>query len=306
MKKLLRILKNTFDISIIYFILQASVIATCNKEDINYYLEKGFTTEQVTALCSQNIKANNKIDEIYKSFGDEYADEKDEEYIKKMRVERQVFFKSALQVENIVIKSDELQFTKHECAKEGMANSGSDANKSGCAQVLVTIKLSEVDVEEEEFRERIFFGTKLINIKGNITQKIVGGLDGLSEFDRNVLKKKIYTRLNEKSKQTYVPIRAGLSFQYALETFKEIVSFHKGLAKNQVPRNNLGGSLEFDEINKVINDQDDYIFSKKKEGISFSNTKDESIDGTFVFDDLPNPSNKNEKNNNEIPDSVFN
>ena len=92
MKKLLRILKNTFDISIIYFILQASVIATCNKEDINYYLEKGFTTEQVTALCSQNIKANNKIDEIYKSFGDEYADEKDEEYIKKMRVERQVFF----------------------------------------------------------------------------------------------------------------------------------------------------------------------------------------------------------------------
>jgi hypothetical protein len=53
----------------------------CSKEDINYYLEKGFTPDQVTALCSENIRVTKQYD--IKSFSDEYADEQDEEYVKK-------------------------------------------------------------------------------------------------------------------------------------------------------------------------------------------------------------------------------
>ena len=82
-------------------IAHGTAAAKCNKEDINYYLEKGFTTEQVTALCSENISTSKKTEEIYRSFSDEYADEQDEEYIRKMRIERQVFFKSALGAQNI-------------------------------------------------------------------------------------------------------------------------------------------------------------------------------------------------------------
>ena len=48
----------------------------------DYYLEKGFTTEQVTALCSGDVKNNSKKQE-YKTFSDEYADEQDAEYVKK-------------------------------------------------------------------------------------------------------------------------------------------------------------------------------------------------------------------------------
>ena len=35
-------------------------------------------------------------EDVYKSYSEEYADEEDEEYVRKMRIERQVFFKSSL------------------------------------------------------------------------------------------------------------------------------------------------------------------------------------------------------------------
>ena len=37
-------------------------------------------------------------EDAYKSYSEEYADEEDEEYLRKMRIERQVFFKSSLGV----------------------------------------------------------------------------------------------------------------------------------------------------------------------------------------------------------------
>ena len=76
------------------FFLSKNAIASCSKEDIDYYLKKGFSTEQVTALCSRDDFSNVKED-VYKSYGDEYADEQDAEYLRKMRIERQVFFKSS-------------------------------------------------------------------------------------------------------------------------------------------------------------------------------------------------------------------
>ena len=40
---------------ILYLFISIDVNASCEKEDINYYLEKGFTPDQITALCSDKI-----------------------------------------------------------------------------------------------------------------------------------------------------------------------------------------------------------------------------------------------------------
>ena len=73
-------------------LLTNNVSAKCSKEDINYYLEKGFSPDQITSLCSDEVTLSNKKKEAYKSFSDEYADEQDEEYIRRMRIERKVLF----------------------------------------------------------------------------------------------------------------------------------------------------------------------------------------------------------------------
>ena len=49
--------------NLIYIIFFAQVLSAnaCDKDDINYYLEKGFSHDQVTKLCShqmQKLKKN--------------------------------------------------------------------------------------------------------------------------------------------------------------------------------------------------------------------------------------------------------
>lgn len=300
------ILKNKAIFILLIFFLSKNAYAKCSKEDINYYLEKGFTTEQVTALCSGDSMTSIK-DDVYKSYSEEYADEQDEEYVRKMRIERQVFFKSSLGATNVHIRKDKLTFILYECAKEGLAKPGSmdssDYNKAGCAEVLTTIKLSEVEVVEKEFKEKVFFGNRQILVKGNVTSRIVGGMDELSQYDADVLKKKIIIRLSKNKGQVLIPLKKGLNFEYALETFKEIVAFHKDLENKRTSPNNLGGNLTFGGSDET----QEYIIEKEEKGIKFSNDKDEDIvDGTLVFDDLDSYEGSSGEGNSQIPDDVFN
>ena len=300
-KKINKVIAILFIIIGMFF--QSASFAKCSKEDVDYYLEKGFTPDQVTALCSENVSSNKKIDEVYKSFSDEYANEQDEEYIRKMRIERQVFFKSALGAQNIKLKRDHLIFDQYECAKDGLAKPGSDRNKAGCAVVLTKIKLSEVEVSEKEYKEKVFFGTRSIRVRGNVQTRIIGGMEGLSEYDANILNNKILARLKKEKGETYIPIKQGLNFSYALDTFKEIVAFHKELASKKKIGTNLGGKLDVDDLN--LEPQDDYIIEKEDKSFKWSNETDDSIDGALVFDDLPTV-DLDQGKSDEIPEDVFN
>ena len=67
-------------------------------------------------------------------------------------------------------------------------------------------------------------------------------------------------RLSKYKGQALVPIKQGLNFQYALDTFKEIVAFHKQLANKALGKEDdfqkeleIGISLgEKDELEEVL------------------------------------------------------
>ena len=89
--------------------LSNSAIAKCSKEDINYYLEKGFTTEQVTALCSGEGMTSLKED-VYKSYSEEYADEEDEvDYLKKLEVLDDKYILSDQTIKKMYLKVREIK-----------------------------------------------------------------------------------------------------------------------------------------------------------------------------------------------------
>ena len=295
--------KNIFLIKcfLAYLFFNTSLYASCNKEDVAYYLERGFNTEQVAALCGDKTQ-NNKSEEKYQSYSDEYSDEQDEEYVRRMRIQRQVFFKSSLGAQDIQVRKDKLIFNTYECARDGLAKPGSDFNKEGCATVRVVIKLSAVEVSEKVYKEKVIFGTKSILITGNVSSTIISssGMAGLDPYDAEVLKNKIRARLNKHKGAALVPIKPGLNFSYALDTFKEIVEFHKQIANKNNSGKDLGGELEFSD--NETKDQSEYIIEKKQDKLNFSNEKDDSIDGTIVFDDLQT-SEKNEEN--RMPEIIF-
>lgn len=286
-------------ITLLLIIFSNTSYASCSKEDIDYYLKNGFTTEQVTALCTDKIKKEESKD-VYKAYSDQYADELDDDYQKKMRIERQVFFKSSLAATNIAIRRNKLSFHSYECARDGLAKPGSDFNKKGCATILSVINLANVTVSEKEFKEKVFFGNKQILVEGDVSNKIIGGMEGLSNYEAKVLNDKITARIQKNEGSILIPVKTGLNFSYALETFREIVAFHRELNKDNLS-NNLGGKLDVDDLN--LDKQNDYIIEKEENKLRLTNDKDEeNIDGTLVFDDLSSP---DQDSVTEIPESVF-
>ena len=56
-------------------------------------------------------------------------------------------------------------------------------------------------------------------------------MEGLDPYDAKVLNKKILARMGQHKGQVLIPLKPGLNFSYALDTFKEIVAFHKAISK---------------------------------------------------------------------------
>ena len=127
-------------------------------------------------------------------------------------------------------------------------------------------------------------------------------MDGLDPYDAKVLNSKVLARLRQHKGEALIPIKKGLNFRYALDTFKEIVAFHKQLA-NKTRGKDLGGKLEIPEFTKEDNN---YITENKEDKLKLSNDEDAGDDSTIVFDDMNTSSSKESTSNNQIPDDVFN
>jgi hypothetical protein len=286
----------------LFYIFAGNVNAKCSKEDVDYYLEKGFTTEQVAAMCSEEIISSKDLtSDVYKNFSDEYADEQDEEYLKKMRIERQVFLKSAIGAQKVKIKGTTLSYESEICGRNSIKKSGSTdgSNIEGCAVILTSINLSDVEVSMKQRREKIFFGTKEIFVTGDIKYRIIGGLRNLSSFDKSILEPMLLKKL--KNGEARIPLRSGLDFSYALENFIDIVDFHRDVLGNKYFGKNLGGELDVDDLN--LEPENSYIIEKEENNIRLTNDIDEeSVNGTLVFDDL---NSKDSDDISEIPESVF-
>ena len=301
MTRIVKITKTVMNIGLFY-IFAGSVNAKCSKEDVDYYLEKGFTTEQVAAMCSKEIISSIDLkNDVYKTFSDEYADEQDEEYVKKMRIERQVFLKSAIGAQKIKIKGTTLSYESEICGRNAIKLTGATdrANIEGCAAIVTLINLSNIEVSMKQRREKIFFGTKEIFVTGDVKYRIVGGLEHLSLFEKNILEPMLLKKL--KNGEAKIPIRKGLDFNYALENFIDIVDFHNDVLGKKFLGKNLGGKLDVDDLN--LDQENNYIIEKEENKLRLSNDADEeTINGTLVFDDL---NAQDSGSVSEIPESVF-
>ena len=92
--------------------------ANCSKDDINYYLEKGFSHDQVTKLCSS--ERNQKKTIITYRLKMRYVDTQDAEYQKRMRIERQVFLKGSIAARNVKIRGSILSYLEEICGRNSI------------------------------------------------------------------------------------------------------------------------------------------------------------------------------------------
>ena len=225
----------------------SSVWAECSREDIQFYLDKGFSTEQVTQLCAGSTGGEKKK---YRAYTDEYVDRTDREYQARMRVEREAALRNAIEATDIRLQKGYLYYTRPQCVSEGVEKDRAFGLKS-CPNIQYRIKLAGLQIDSKEHKKRFLFGQKMIQVEGEIKRKEMPGAfsDIPDEYWRDVLRKRL-----EKGNSTKIPLRDGVDFHFARDALEDIAAFETERAQQLAER---GGEIDagdtLDDLGEVLN-----------------------------------------------------
>lgn len=202
----------------------SSAWAECSRDDIQFYLDKGFTTEQVTLLCSKSAGEGKKK---YRAYTEEYVDRQDQEYQSRMRVEREAALRNSIEAIDIRLERGYLYYVRPQCVSEGVEKDRAFGLKS-CPNIRYQIKLAGLKVDEKEHKKRFLFGQKMVQVTGQIKRREMPGAfaDIPDEYWRNVLRKRL-----EKGNTTKIPLRDGVDFHFARGALKDIAEFETERAR---------------------------------------------------------------------------
>ena len=248
--------------------------ADCSRDDIQFYLDKGFTTEQVTLLCSKPAGEEKKK---YRAYTDEYVDRQDHEYQARMRVEREAALRNAIEATDIRLERGYLYYVRSQCVSEGVEKDRAFGLKS-CPNIRYRIKLAGLKVDEKEYKKRFLFGQKMVRVEGEIKRQEMPGAfaDIPDEYWRNVLRKRL-----EKGDSTKVPLRDGVDFHFARGALRDIAAFETERARQLA--GGQGGTGEdgmFDDLGEMLEDGPENEPARQEE-------EDEDEDGEGgLFDEL--------------------
>lgn len=220
--------------------------AECSRDDIQFYLDKGFTTEQVTLLCSKPASEGKKK---YRAYTDEYVDRTDQEYQARMRVEREAALRNAIEATDIRLERGYLYYVRPQCVSEGVEKDRAFGLKS-CPNIRYRIKLAGLKVAEKEYKKRFLFGQKMVRVTGQIKRQEMPGAfaDIPDEYWRNVLRKRL-----EKGNSTKIPLRDGVDFHFARNALKDMVSFETERAQQLAGhRSEAEEDGVFDDLGEIL------------------------------------------------------
>ena len=220
--------------------------ADCSRDDIQFYLDKGFTNEQVTLLCSKPAGEGKKK---YRAYTDEYVDRQDHEYQARMRVEREASLRNAIEAIDIRLEGGYLYYVRPQCVSEGVEKDRAFGLKS-CPNIRYRIKLAGLKVDEKAHKKRLLFGQEMVRVTGQIKRQEMPGsfADIPDEYWRNVLRKRL-----EKGNSTKIPLRSGVDFHFARGALQDIAAFETERAQHLAGGSEeTGGDGMFDDLGGML------------------------------------------------------
>ncbi|WP_299877382.1 hypothetical protein [uncultured Cocleimonas sp.] len=107
----------------------------CSKADIEYYLQKGFTHEQVTKLCSIPTAAPAAVP--YQGQPQQAAPQSAD----------QAYLAAALDAKNVTLNQNQLSYSSKECAEYGPPNN-TDLIEEACVNTTVTVNFAGLKIKK--------------------------------------------------------------------------------------------------------------------------------------------------------------
>lgn len=237
-------------ISVIFLLVGSlvppSVFAKCGKEDVDFYLEKGFTPEQITQLC-----ATSDADvPDYKPYQQQVIIYSNEEGpgVKDgfTREERQAIkdLQQGVDVVGLVVDQDSIQYTVKVCLA---VQEGKDYNQrfKTCPEVFYRVARAGLTVAASGKR-LLFLGQQTIQVKGNIKRQSKVNFDDYPTQFKKQLKRAFDWKSGKNTAQ--VPVRGDYSVT-------KIVNALNALAKEPDPNTVLAQNEE-DVVDVTAEDED--------------------------------------------------
>ena len=197
---------NIFLTSLVFMTFSNQASAACSRDDVTFYLDKGFTTEQITSLCSE---ASVPADETPKS---ERQSNK-QQAVSSAADDNMLFLSRAIKAKTINLSDDSLQYTQKMCMEYGEEDLFGFTPKV-CPDVTFIIALKGLEVLDTG-KKYGFYGTPEVKVKSSVIKRvIVGELKDKNKEERELILEKF-----EKGFETAIPIRDDFS----LEQVKQVL-----------------------------------------------------------------------------------
>jgi hypothetical protein len=200
--------------------------AACSRADVEFYLEKGFTQEQITAICTSggdgpSVKmktsppAEPSSANLAKPGKETNLPRQSSQASRSGSDEKAIDLAIAIKGYDVQIDTETLGYTTEECIEYGAEDLFGFKNKE-CLKIRYTINLDGLEVIGPA-RKMFFFGTGGIRVRGDIDCTIVSGLNSFSTEDRRRLAKQL-----EDGNETDIPIREGIPIEDVEATLKRL------------------------------------------------------------------------------------
>ena len=197
--------KFKLSLPILVFSISSTAYAKCEREDINFYLDRGFTPEQITAICTEASSqpvGEPAINNTEKNSAKELTDSTSNQDT--LQDKNEQLLKEAIKGRNVILSNNSLQYTLKVCIEYGTEDLYGFAPRA-CPMIRYTIARKDLEIIKSQ-KKYIFFGANEVKVKGVITREILSGLEKNSDHEIELIKAKLET-----GDQTIIPVRDDIS-----------------------------------------------------------------------------------------------
>lgn len=201
-------------------ILSHAALAECTRSDVQYFLSKGFSQEQIVALCSQAKQPAPNKNSDYQAYSEELE--------ARLRIERRLqqeeddilLLKVAIAGESVKLTDDWLDYQKPLCLTAGNRYDV-EARLKVCPNVRYRIYFKGLEVKGYN-RKYLAFGAREIEVVGKVKRKLMHDFKEYNQETRRLLFAS-YKTLSRKD-GTSIPVRKDYSVAQIQEILRRYVA----------------------------------------------------------------------------------
>lgn len=194
---------------------------SCSKTDITFYLQKGFSHDQVMRLCAttsataqaSTIQQSQRVSQT--SASTNYTSPIPKQSF--LTRENQVYLEAAFKASEVKLSPPLLTYFSKECVEYGPQNN-SDLNTEACIKSRVTVNLNGLKIIKASKGIFLIKNTELI-VEGNIKREYIN-INSIRRQERETIKRMLPTT----PKQINLPIKSGINPKEVVKKLKPYIS----------------------------------------------------------------------------------